>query len=77
MDIWLLERDAENDPASWDAMRSCVVVAPNSFQARRMAAPLHGDEGADAWISGATTTHIGTAFPDVQPGVVARNWTER
>jgi hypothetical protein len=75
--IWHLTRDTSNDPARWDAVTALIVVAPNSFTARRLAVSQHGDEGADAWVDDSHCEHIGNAFPDVKMGVLMRSWTER
>lgn len=48
--LYLLTRK-DNEPGSYDEAYGFVVVAESPFEARKLAAGDHGDEGEDLWLS--------------------------
>ena len=70
--LWLLT--ALHVPATrFDVMDAVVVRAPTPHAARRMAAYVKGDEGADTWTD-ASRSSCTRLWDEGKPGVVLRDY---
>jgi hypothetical protein len=71
MNIYALKR---KDTAGKGEAVAFVVVAPTGGEARRLAAMSAGREGAFPWAFEVEPVKVGTAEPNITPGILLGNY---